>query len=80
MATFKYGSNSLLTLTSRITTPSIHIQKDGNHWYVPLFSGNKGSVVKRGYYNYTLGGLKVGSYRAAIGRTVIKDMDIIKPF
>ena len=68
MATFKYGSNSLLTLTSRITTPSIHIQKDGNHWYVPLFSGNKGSVVKSGDYNYTLGGLKVGSYRAAIGR------------
>ena len=68
MATLKLGSNSLLTLTSRITTPSIHIQKDGNHWYVPLFSGSKGSVIQSGDYNYTLGGLKVGSYRAAISR------------
>ena len=68
MATLKFGSNSLLTLTSRITTPSIHIQKDGNHLYVPLFSGSKGAVVQSGDYNYTLGGLKVGSYRAAIGR------------
>ena len=68
MATFKYGSNSLLALTSRITTPSIHIQKDGNHWYVPLFSGSKGAVVQSGGYNYTLGGLKVGSYRAAESR------------
>ena len=68
MATLKFGSNSLLTLTSRITTPSIHIQKDGNHWYVPLFSGNKGSVILSGNYNYTLGGLKVGSYRAAVSR------------
>ena len=72
MATLKLGSNSLLTLTSRITTPSIHIQKDGNHWYVPLFSGDKGSVIQSGDYNYTLGGLKVGSYRAVVGREVIK--------
>ena len=68
MATLKFGSNSLLTLTSRITTPSIHIQKDGDHWYVPLFSGSKGAVVQSGDYNYTLGGLNVGIYRAAIGR------------
>ena len=68
MATLKFGTNSLLTLTSRITTPSLHIQKDGNHLYVPLFSGSKGAVVQSGDYNYTLGGLKVGSYRAAIGR------------
>ena len=68
MATFKYGTNSLLALTSRVTTPSLHIQKNGNHWYVPLFSGNKGAVVQSGDYAYTLGGLKVGSYRAVIGR------------
>ena len=71
MATLKLGSTSLLTLTSRITTPSIHIQKDGNHWYVPLFSGNKGSVIQSGDYNYTLSGLKVGSYRAAESRALI---------
>ena len=68
MPTLKLGNNSLLTLPTRITTPSIHIQKDGNHWYVPLFSGSKGAVVQSGDYNYTLGGLKVGSYRAVIGR------------
>ena len=68
MPTLKLGNNSLLTLSTRITTPSIHIQKDGDHWYVPLFSGSKGAVVQSGDYNYTLGGLKVGSYRAAIGR------------
>ena len=72
MATFKYGTNSLLALTSRVTTPSLHIQKNGNHWYVPLFSGNKGSAVQSGDYAYTLGGLKVGSYRAVIGREVAK--------
>ena len=78
MATFKYGSNSLLTLTSRITTPSIHIQKDGNHWYVPLFSGNKGATVQSGNYNYTLGGLKVGSYRAAESRALRNRAPVIR--
>ena len=78
MATLKFGSNSLLTLTSRITTPSIHIQKDGNHWYVPLFSGSKGSVIQSGDYNYSLGGLNVGSYRAAIGREVANHSPSIK--
>ena len=68
MPTLKLGNNALLTLPTRITTPSIHIQKDGDHWYVPLFSGSKGSVVQSGDYNYTLGGLNVGIYRAAIGR------------
>ena len=68
MPTLKLGNNSLLTLPTRITTPSIHIQKDGNHWYVPLFSGSKGAVIQSGDYNYTLGGLNVGIYRAAIGR------------
>ena len=72
MTTLKFGNNSLLTLTSRITTPSIHIQKDGNHWYVPLFSGNKGSVIQSGNYAYTLSGLKVGSYRAAESRALIE--------
>ena len=68
MPTLKLGNNALLTLPTRITTPSIHIQKDGDHWYVPLFSGSKGAVVQSGDYNYTLGGLNVGIYRAAIGR------------
>ena len=68
MYTFKYGDISTLTLSERITTPSIHTQKDGNHWYVPLFEGNKDSVVQSGDYNYTLGGLKVGNFRVAINR------------
>ena len=68
MYTFKYGDISTLTLSERITTPSIHIQKDDNHWYVPLFEGDKDSVVQSGDYNYTLGGLKVGNFRAAINR------------
>ena len=72
MPTLKLGNNSLLTLPTRITTPSIHIQKDGDHWYVPLFSGSKGAVVQNGDYNYTLGGLNVGIYRAAIGRVASK--------
>ena len=72
MPTLKFGNNSLLTLPTRITTPSIHIQKDGDHWYVPLFSGSKGAVVQSGNYNYTLGGLKVGSYRAAESRALIE--------
>ena len=74
MATICYtkdgNKKSLLSLTEKITTPSIHIQKDGNHWYVPLFSGNKGSVIQSGAYIYTLGEFKVGSYRAAISREV----------
>ena len=72
MPTLKLGNTSLLTLPTRITTPSIHIQKDGDHWYVPLFSGSKGAVVQSGDYNYTLGGLNVGIYRAAIGRVASK--------
>ena len=68
MHTFKYGDISTLTLSERITTPSIHIQKDDNHWYVPLFEGAKDSVVQSGDYNYTLGGLKVGNFRVAINR------------
>lgn len=74
MATICYtkdgNKKSLLSLTEKITTPSIHIQKDGNHWYVPLFSGNKGSVIQSGAYIYTLGEFKVGSYRAAISREI----------
>ena len=68
MYTFKYGDISTLTLDERITTPSIHIQKDDNNWYVPLFEGDKGSVVQSGDYNYILGGIKVGNFRVAIGR------------
>ena len=72
MYTFKYGDISTLTLDERITTPSIHIQKDGNNWYVPLFEGDKDSVVQSGDYNYTLGGIKVGNFRVAIGREAIE--------
>ena len=70
MYTFKYGDISTLTLDERITTPSIHIQKDDNNWYVPLFEGDKDSVVQSGNYNYILGGIKVGNFRVAIGRGV----------
>ena len=68
MYTFKYGDISTLTLDERITTPSIHIQKGDNNWYVPLFEGDKDSVVQSGDYNYTLGGIKVGNFRVAISR------------
>ena len=76
MPTFKYGDVSALTLSEKITTPTIHIQKDGDNWYVPLFTGDKDSVVENGGYNYTLGGFKVGAYRVAIGReeAVIADI------
>lgn len=70
MATLKVNGTNYLVMSDKVTTPSIHIQKDGNHWYVPLFSGSKGAVVQSGDYKYTLGGLNVGSYRAAISREV----------
>ena len=77
MPTLKYGNNALLTLPTRITTPSICIQKDGDHWYVPLFSGNAGSVVQSGDYNYTLGGLKIGIYRASIDREEVVNVEVV---
>ena len=76
MPTFKYGDVSALTLSEKITTPTIHIQKDGDNWYVPLFVGDKDSVVRNGGYNYTLGGFKVGAYRVAIGREEAVIVDI----
>ena len=76
MYTFKYGDISALTLDERITTPSIHIQKDVNNWYVPLFEGDKDSVVQSGDYNYTLGGIKVGNFRVAISREKGQEEDL----
>lgn len=76
MTTFKFGDISTLTLDERITTPSIHIQKDNNHWYVPLFEGDKDSVVQSGDYNYTLGGIKVGNFRVAISREKGQEEDL----
>lgn len=70
MPTFKYGGISALTLSERITTPSLCLSKNGQTWYVPLFSGNKGSVVKSGKYNYTLGGFNIGNYKVAISRSL----------
>lgn len=75
MATFKINGQSYVLLADKITSPSIKIKdafKTGTYMpgYIPLFSGSKGSVVRMNFgnydYNFTLGGLKVDNYYAAI--------------
>ena len=68
MATIKVNGTSYFISSSKITTPSIKINGQG---YIPLFSGNKNSTVDYNRYRYTLGELKVGSYRAAVSRSFI---------
>lgn len=68
MATIKVNGTSYFISSSKITTPSIKINGQG---YIPLFSGNKNSTVDYNRYRYTLGGLKVGNYRAAVSRSFI---------
>jgi hypothetical protein len=68
MATIKANNSSYLLLGDKITTPSLVIHKAG---YIPLFKGNKNATVDYNRYRYTLGGLKVGDYRAAVSRTFI---------
>jgi hypothetical protein len=68
MATIKVNGTSYFITSYKITTPSIKINGQG---YIPLFSGNKNSTVDYNRYRYTLGELKVGSYRAAVSRSFI---------
>ena len=68
MATIKVNGTSYFISSSKITTPSIKINGQG---YIPLFSGNKNGTVDYNRYRYTLGELKVGSYRAAVSREFI---------
>ena len=73
MPDFSIGGVKCLVLTERITTPSVIIKKSSSTWYIPLFKGNDGDVVNDSatVYGYTLGKLKVGSYRAAISREIL---------
>jgi hypothetical protein len=48
--------------------------------FVPLFVGNKGSVIQSGDYIYTLGGFKVGSYRAAESRARINRKPVVTEY
>jgi len=68
MATIKVNGAGYFISSSKITTPSIKIDGQG---YIPLFVGNKGSTVDYNRYRYTLGGLKIGNYHAAISREFI---------
>lgn len=69
MATIKYGGVRCLALDTKITVPSIKLAKSGaTTQYIPLFKGNKRSEIEYNRWIYTLGGLKVGDYRAAISR------------
>ena len=74
MATIKVNGTSYFISISKITTPSIKINGQG---YIPLFSGNKNSTVDYNRYRYTLGGLKVGNYRAAVSRSLINSAPTI---
>lgn len=74
MATIKVNGTSYFISSSKITTPSIKINGQG---YIPLFSGNKNSTVDYNRYRYTLGELKVGSYRAAVSRSLINSAPTI---
>ena len=74
MATIKVDGISYFISNSKITTPSIKIDGQG---YIPLFSGDKGSTVEYNRYSYTLGGLKVGNYHAAISRAFINHAPVV---
>lgn len=74
MAKISYTKNgnkkSLLSLTERITTPSIKLVGPGGTFYTPLFNSTAATVDK-GRYRYTLSNFKVGNYRAAESRSFI---------
>lgn len=55
---------SLLSLSSKLTTPSLKVGSS----YVPCFVGNAESEVTSGEYIYTLSPMKVGSTHAAYKR------------
>lgn len=68
MATIKANNSSYLLLGDKVTTPSLVVHGSG---YIPLFRGNKNATVDYNRWRYTLGGLKVGEYRAAVSRYFI---------
>lgn len=68
MATIKANNSSYLLLGNKVTTPSLVVHGSG---YIPLFRGNKNATVDYNRWRYTLGGLKVGEYRAAVSRYFI---------
>lgn len=68
MPTIKANNQTYFVSSSKITTPSIKINGVG---FIPLFKGNKGTTYDYNRYRYTLGGLVVGAYHAAISRTFI---------
>ena len=64
------NKKSLLSLTERITTPSIKLVGPGGTFYTPLFNSTAATVDKD-RYRYTLSNFKVGNYRAAESRSFI---------
>lgn len=62
---------SLLSLTEKITTPSIKMVGPGGTFYTPLFTGNTGNTRDIGKWRYKLSGFTVGSYHAAESRAWI---------
>lgn len=75
LATMCYTRNgvkkSLLSLTEKITTPSIKMVGPGGTFYTPLFTGNTGNTRDIGKWRYKLSGFKVGNYHAAESRSWI---------
>ena len=75
LATICYTRNgakkSLLSLTEKITTPSIKMVGPGGTFYTPLFTGNTGNTHDIGKWRYKLSGFKVGDYHAAESRSWI---------
>lgn len=71
------NKKSLLSLTEKITTPSIKIVGPGGTFYTPLFNSTAATVDKD-RYRYTLTNFKVGSYRAAESRAWINRAPVIR--
>ncbi len=68
MASIKYGNQQVWSDTTKITNPSLILNDNGTLRYTPLLNGSNNGTVIYGDYEYTLGGLKVGDKRVAIGR------------
>ena len=68
MASIKYGNQPGWSDTTKITNPAVILNDNGTVRYTPLLNGSNGGTVIYGDYEYTLGGLKVGDKRVAIGR------------
>lgn len=73
------NKKSLLSLTEKITTPSIKIVGPDGTFYTPLFNSTAATVDKD-RYRYTLTNFKVGSYRAAESRAWINNKPIVTEY